>query len=69
MYENINYGCSSNSDIASGNVVSYHSFKISLYEKKTFKDIGDEIANNIWRSAMFTFGRKIDHNFIYKHQP
>ena len=59
----ISHEYSSNAGIASGNVVPYHSSKISLHKKKTFKDIGDEIANNVWRNAMSTFGEKVDHHF------
>jgi len=46
-----------------GNVVLYHSSKVSLHEEKAFKDIGDEIASNIWKSAMSTFGLNIKHHF------
>ena len=63
LYKQISHGYTSNAGIASGNVVPYHSSKVSIHEEKTFKDIGDEIATNIWRSAMSTFGEKIDHHF------
>jgi hypothetical protein len=63
FYKNINHSYTSNAGIASGNVVPYHSSKVSVHEEKAFKDIGDEIASNIWRSAMSTFGEKIDQHF------
>jgi hypothetical protein len=63
FYKNISHGYTSNAGIASGNVVPYHSSKVSVHEEKAFKDIGDKIASNIWRSAIFTFGKKIDHHF------
>ena len=63
FYKNISHGYTSNAGIASGNVVPYSSSKVSVHEEKAFKDIGDEIASNIWRSAMSTFGEKIDHHF------
>ena len=63
LYKNISHGYTSNASITSGNVVPYHSSKVSIHEKKAFKDIGDEIATNIWRSAMSIFGKKIDHQF------
>lgn len=64
FYKNISHGYSSNGGInCEGNIVPYHSKKISLDQKQAFKDIGDEIASNIWKSAMPTFGQKIDHHF------
>jgi hypothetical protein len=63
FYKNISHGYTSNACIASGNVVPYHSSRVSVHEEKAFKDIGNEIASNIWRSAMSTFGEKIDHHF------
>lgn len=63
-YKNISHGYSSNAGInATGNVVPCHSSKITLHEEKAFKDIGDEIASNIWKTAMSTFVQKIDHHF------
>lgn len=58
FYINFSHDYSSNADIARDNVVSYHSFKISLHEKKTFKVSGNDIA-----SAMSTFGEIINHRF------
>jgi hypothetical protein len=69
FYKNINHDYTSNVGIASGNVAPYHSYKVSVHEEKAFKDIGDEIASNIWRSAMSTFGEKLTIIFRYKHQP
>jgi len=56
---------SSNARInTNGNVVPYHTSKVSLLQEKAFKDIGKEIANNIWKTAMSTFNnKKIDHHF------
>lgn len=37
FYINFSHDYSSNADIARDNVVSYHSFKISLHEKKNIQ--------------------------------
>ena len=47
LYKIISHGYPSNASIASGNVVPYHSSKVSLHEEKAFKDIEDEIASYI----------------------
>jgi hypothetical protein len=47
FYKNISHAYTSNVGIASGNVVPYHSSKVSVHEEKAFKDIGDEITSNI----------------------
>jgi hypothetical protein len=63
FYKNISHSYTSNASLVSGNVLPYHSSRVTVHEDKAFKDIGDEIASNIWRSAMSTFGEKIDHHF------
>jgi len=59
----ISHGYTSNADISSGNIVPYHLSKVSVHEEMAFKDIDNEIASNIWKNAMSTFGEKIDHHF------